>query len=288
MSLHDILMDRALIQFQTDLGGKYSGIGPSKNGGLLDVLSAGVLKSIEDKKQEKLAQEQSGILEKAKNDNKSKITTKITAGEPTSYTIESGDNADDLKVKREQRLTDQTALRNTTTLRQEFINRPEVKDYVVTSTNVKAMEGLLNSALSTGDKNNLVATDQGLITMYNKLTDPASVVRESEYARTPQNLPMVSRIYGAIAKLQQGGAGLTNEDRQALVEGAKIIMKERGNQYNNTLKDYTDLSASYGLDTNMVTRGMTPFEQDNFIPNIDLEKIDVRTTKSGNKAKRIQ
>lgn len=148
-----------------------------------------------------------------------------------------------------------------TDLRKEFINRPEVKDYVTVSTNVKSMESLLQEALRTGDESNLVAIDQGLITMYNKLTDPNSVVRESEYARTPQNLPMVNRILGAIQKVQQGGAGMTKEDREALVLGAKIIANERGGAFQERRNSYTNQALDAGIDPFRVTGTLPPFER---------------------------
>jgi hypothetical protein len=100
-------------------------------------------------------------------------------------------------------------------LRVEFLNRPEVKEFVTINTQVKSMDALLNKALSSDDVKNKVAVDQALISMFNKLTDPASVVRESEYARTPENLPIINRIIGAITKLDAGGAGLTNEESKA-------------------------------------------------------------------------
>lgn len=137
-------------------------------------------------------------------------------------------------------------------LRKEFNNRPEVKDYTVVSTQVKSMDSLLNE-LKSGNKRNLVALDQGLVTMYNKLTDPQSVVRESEYARTPANLPMVNRIEGALDKVKEGGAGMTDEDREALVLGAKIIMKERGGTFNETRKQYSSLAQEYNIDPKLVT-----------------------------------
>jgi hypothetical protein len=177
-----------------------------------------------------------------------------------SYEFKETKKADELKAKREERLTSQYALNNATKLRTEFINRPEVRDFVAVNTNVSAMDKLLQEALKTDDEANLVAVDQGLITMYNKLTDPQSVVRESEYARTPSNLPIVNAIYGAIAKVQQGGAGLTNKDRKALVQGAKIILQERAQPYNNALGEYNTLAEQYELDPSMITRGMKPFE----------------------------
>ncbi len=147
-------------------------------------------------------------------------------------------------------------------IRDEFINRPEVKDYVTVNTNVKSMDSLLSKALA-GDQKNKVALDQGLITMYNKLTDPSSVVRESEYARTAENLPLVNRFNGAIQKIEQGGAGLTDDDRKSLVWGAKVIANERGNTFNEALNAYKSLSKDAKVSEKTVLRDFkehTPYD----------------------------
>ncbi len=170
-----------------------------------------------------------------------------------------------------------------TDLRKEFINRPEVKDYVTVATNVKSMDSLLQEALKTGNSSNLVAIDQGLITMYNKLNDPSSVVRESEYARTPQNLPMVNRIYGAIQKIQQGGAGMTNEDREALVLGAKIIANERGGSFQERRDSYTNQALDAGIDPFRVTGTIPPFERFVIQSNGNTNTVETENTSKPNK-----
>lgn len=144
---------------------------------------------------------------------------------------------------------------NSTRIRQEFINRPEVKDYVLVKTKAGQMDALLKGALS-GNQNNKVALQQGIITLFNKITDPQSVVRESEYARTPGNVPIVNRISGAFLKLQQGGAGLTNDDLKALVIGGKILANESGKIYQTTLDEYKALAGDLGMNEELVTRGM--------------------------------
>lgn len=160
-----------------------------------------------------------------------------------------------LQEEREDRISKNMQFANATKLRQEFINRPEVKEYVNINTQVRSMDSLLKKAKE-GNIQNKVALDQGLITMYNKLTDPNSVVRESEYARTPENLPLLNRLTGAIQKVQQGGAGLTDSDREALVWGAKVIANERGKTYNDTLQGYLELAGMNAIDSNLVTRGL--------------------------------
>ena len=173
-----------------------------------------------------------------------------------------------------------TDLMTASKLRQEFINRPEVKEFVTVATNVRSMDSMLNSAIK-GNINNRVALDQALITMYNKLTDPNSVVRESEYARTPENLPLFNRFGGALDKLKKGGAGMTNQDRQALVWGAKIIANERGKTFNTTYEDYNMLAREYGIKPELVLRGMDKFqeysnqEQGGQVNNQDVQPLQI-------------
>lgn len=239
MSLHDILMERAAIEnpeFRTNYG-------------------TGALSNLWSSVAEGIKAEQARVQAQRDEDRRFKQAVELVK---IKSDIEG--NTEILKSSRENRIARQSELNNATRLRGEFINRPEVKDFVTVNTSVNAMDALLGRALETKDKNNYVAIDQGLITMYNKLTDPASVVRESEYARTPENLPMVNRMIGAIGKVQSGGAGLTDDDRKALVEGAKVILRERANPYNEALTEYSTLAEQYGLDPSMVTRGMKQFE----------------------------
>ena len=153
-------------------------------------------------------------------------------------------------------------------LRKEFIDRPETKEYINIDTQIRSMDSLLKRAKD-GNIQNKVSLDQGLITLFNKLTDPQSVVRESEYARTPQNLPLANRFNGALEKLQKGGAGLTNSDREALVWGAKVIGDERGKTYTDTLNSYKDLADQYDISPDLVIRGMAehkPYMQNEEAP----------------------
>ena len=160
---------------------------------------------------------------------------------------------------RENRLEKNQQFINSTRIRQEFINRPEVKEFITIKTAARSMDSLLDKAIK-GDINNRLSLDQALITMFNKMTDPQSVVRESEYARTPQNLPIINQLTGAIQKVAEGGAGLTDADRKALVWGAKVITNERGRTYNETLDEYLGLASEYNLDPALVTRGIEPHE----------------------------
>lgn len=138
-------------------------------------------------------------------------------------------------------------------LRKEFQALPTVQEYQTIKNQVSSMDALLNESPKFTESR--VALDQGLISIFNKITDPTSVVRESEYERTPQNLSLANRFTGALEKLKSGGAGLTQEDRRALVFGAKIVANSRGKGYNDVLSNYDTLSGRFGVDPTLVTSG---------------------------------
>ena len=97
--------------------------------------------------------------------------------------------------------------------------------------------------------------DQALINLFNKITDPTSVVRESEFQRTPDNIALMERVKGFLPKLTRGGVGLTDSERQALVDAAEILYlaKKEGfdrvvGGYENSVSDYSGL----GIDFNRI------------------------------------
>jgi hypothetical protein len=134
-------------------------------------------------------------------------------------------------------------------LRKEFNNLKEVKDFKDVRSKFQIMEKALAASTKT---DNYVAVDQALITLFNKMTDPQSVVRESEYARTPQNLALLNRIKGKMEKIQKGGAGLTQSERNELVNMAKNFLSVYSDLYNNTSNQYKKYSTLSGVDPSMV------------------------------------
>jgi len=154
-----------------------------------------------------------------------------------------------------------------TELRKEFTAHPVTKDYTIISNQYEKMNTAFDEAKRT---NNFIAVDQALITMYNKMLDPTSVVRESEYARTPENISLLSRAKGYLEKLKEGGAGVTMEDRAALVKLANEFYKVSEQKYRDTEKYYREVSKQYGIDPKLVIQeqktlpgfGWTPQKED--------------------------
>lgn len=110
----------------------------------------------------------------------------------------------------------QKGFENATTLRKEFAASPEVKTWGEISVQVGRLGEAMKELGAMKPTDSKVAIDQSLITIFNKMLDPASVVRESEYARTSQDISLLNRLKGKWDKIQSGGAGLTDEERRAM------------------------------------------------------------------------
>ena len=106
-------------------------------------------------------------------------------------------------------------------MRKDFENKKVAEDAYVMRMQVGRLTETIEQLAAEnrlGELGSFVGIDQSLVMIFNKLTDPDSVVRESEYARTARNLPFISQLKGWIgAKMDKGGAGLTNVERLALV-----------------------------------------------------------------------
>ena len=139
-------------------------------------------------------------------------------------------------------------------LRKEFQALPTVKDYGTFKRASGMMERAWDRYEGGGDKKSLGVVDQALITLFNKMTDPTSVVRESEYARTPENVGIVERLLARPEKWMRGGAGIGPQEREALIEISREFMQNATGLYNTQAARYRRIGESGGLDLDNIAR----------------------------------
>ena len=125
-------------------------------------------------------------------------------------------------------------------LREKMNDNPVIKDFQIVDQQYRRMSQVFEDAKESPE--NSIARDQAIITILNKMLDPASVVRESEYARTAQDIPFLNSIKGRIEKLGTGGAGITKDERLAIkslvdrfYEAAKKKVSEEARPYKETI-----------------------------------------------------
>ena len=70
-----------------------------------------------------------------------------------------------------------------------------------------------------------IALDQVIINALNKIIDPQSVVRQSEYARTPEGQAILERIPGYFQQLVNGGSGLSLKELQTVYDVAQLLVE---------------------------------------------------------------
>lgn len=112
-------------------------------------------------------------------------------------------------------------------LRKEFVNQKPVKVYQET----KRFADVARQAVQLSAQGNTNAGDQMLVNAMNKLIDPNSVVREGEYARTAQGQSVIGRVQGTIERWTKGGGGLTQPERQQLLQAVESMERAARQNY---------------------------------------------------------
>lgn len=140
-------------------------------------------------------------------------------------------------------------------LRTEFNNQLAVKNFMDLQKDYNNSLAIFEEAKRRGMNNETrSAIDQALIFTFNKMLDPTSAVREGEYARTVEGQALLNRVGGFVSRLQQGGAGITDADREAMVNASNVLYKEAQKTYNETARFYTALANDYGLNPERIVR----------------------------------
>lgn len=103
-------------------------------------------------------------------------------------------------------------------------NFQDVSDsYLKLKVAVNAAQTEIARAKSEGRKANFIAIDNAITTVFIKMLDPGSVVREQEYARLLQDMGITERWIGRIGNAIRGGY-LTESSRQAVLDMAQKMM----------------------------------------------------------------
>lgn len=153
-----------------------------------------------------------------------------------------------LKAKGENKLS----FADVNAVRREAIGRREVEDYQTIKGSVMALEGLVN-AMDKDPRGSQLGVQQAAITLFNRILDPRSTVREAEYLRTPEGLALVDRLTGKLVRITRGGAGLNPQAVRDLLKDAKVVLSAYGDHYNKVLDSYNSLAQMSNVDPRYFT-----------------------------------
>lgn len=100
-----------------------------------------------------------------------------------------------------------------------------------------------------GDKN---GGSQGVLVTFQKILDPSSVVRESEYARSAAGISMLGRIEGYMDRLKAGGAGVPDAELAGMVETARQFLSDMQGFNNGQRKRIEAQAKKYSIDPALI------------------------------------
>lgn len=98
---------------------------------------------------------------------------------------------------------------------------------------VQSQANLINDSwkrIETGQAKDLNASGQGILVTFQKVLDPISVVRESEYARSADGQAVLARLEGQYQRLSSGGPGMNRASLKEFVDTANVFAR-RARQY---------------------------------------------------------
>ena len=139
------------------------------------------------------------------------------------------------------------------------------KDYLTkfNSMNKETKEAIqwtdkMNTALAAidadkrNDKKTLNWASQVIVNAFNKLMDPNSVIRESEYARTPEGQSLINQMEWKIEQIKSGWAWLTYANLKGLVDLANQLSAWYQQQQNELALLIKNNADTYGLNINNI------------------------------------
>jgi hypothetical protein len=120
--------------------------------------------------------------------------------------------------------------------------------------------GLMRAALTAAKQGDMAAGSQGVLVTFQKILDPTSVVRESEYARSAAGQSLLSRIEGGYQRLVKGGAGVPVQELEKFVSLAEQFAKNQQANANEFKKQAEAIAVDYRLDPERITREIGELE----------------------------
>jgi hypothetical protein len=155
--------------------------------------------------------------------------------------------------------TDNKGLNRASGLRKEFQDSPIYKNYQIVNSQFNSLKSAYALSLNP-DNESRAASDQALIVTLNKMLDPTSVVRESEFARTEVGVGLMNRIQSYLPKIKKGGQAISNTDRKAVYDMASKLLQGSQEGLNKHIDRYVNIAKQYGVDPGLILGDIKKFD----------------------------
>jgi hypothetical protein len=142
-------------------------------------------------------------------------------------------------------------------VRKSFQADKRTKDFRELSRSAKGIAAAVKRAGESGVRG---PSDQVIGTMFQKMLDPDSVVRESEFARIVLGQSWLNRLRGKVDAAVEGGIGLTPQERQEVLHLTEVLLHEAQKEFNSTYDEFNTIADQLGLDKKVLFGGAKKIE----------------------------
>lgn len=115
---------------------------------------------------------------------------------------------------------------------------------------------LMKSALESVKAGRQASGSQGVLVTFQKILDPTSVVRESEYARSAAGQSYLNQLQGTMDRIAQGGAGVPVTELENFVKTAEQFAKKQRDYANVAKTQIEGIARRYNLAPEDITRDL--------------------------------
>jgi hypothetical protein len=95
---------------------------------------------------------------------------------------------------------------------------------------------MMDAGLAAAERGDLAQGAQAVLVTFQKILDPNSVVRESEYMRSAAGLSLLNRVQGAYERLTRGGAGVPLPELKKFAQVAREAAQAQAGGYVDAVK----------------------------------------------------
>lgn len=125
-----------------------------------------------------------------------------------------------------------------------------------TSRELRRQVDLMDRGLEAARRGDLTAGSQAVLVTFQKILDPNSVVRESEYARSAAGQALLARIEGAVEQIQKGGAGVPVRELEKFAKLAREMTSNSTDYLKGVRERIGKTADRYGIPRELVLEEM--------------------------------
>lgn len=152
-------------------------------------------------------------------------------------------------------LTPNEAIRQTRQLRNDYVKETSA------ARQMSQQLGLMKQGIDAAKRGDMAAGSQAVLVTFQKILDPTSVVRESEYARSGSGLSLLTQMEGMAQKIAQGGAGVPVAELEKFASLADKFVQNQTRYATQTRKQLDSIADAYGLRKDLITNEIEPDDE---------------------------